>query len=638
MSKKQQKRKRAKATQDVKKSGSLATYLPIIFILIVTAGVFSGSISNDFVNWDDDVNILENDNLNGFTAENIGRIFHFEHGRVIGNYNPLPIFTFAVEKAVFGLNPKVMHTTNLLLHLLCVFFVYLLGRRLGLSLPAAGFLALLFGIHPMRVESVAWITERKDVLFGVFYLAAMLTYLSYLKQQKRNRFWYTVLLFIFALFSKIQAVSLPLTLLVLDYWQRRDLRLNLVIEKIPFFALSLLFGLAGIYFLGEDGSLEDATNYNIFQRLLVGAYSYVVYLIKSVVPYRMSPLYPYPASLSAWFYAAPLGVAAVVGLFVTAWKKDWRPVVFGLAFFTFNIMFLLQILGAGQGYLADRFTYIAYFGLFFTAAYGLNYALQKFPQKKNLLLGGLTVVLTVYAIVSFQQVKIWENGRTLWTHVLQHYNNVTTPFVNLGHYHRDRKETEKAVENYSEALQINGKKGEIYNSRGKLYFETGQNEKAMADFNQGLAVMPDINTLPAGKRQTAAKTYAELHVNKSAVLGTLGNYEKSLEEVNKGLGYNPDFLNGYMNRSKLYTLLDRPRQAMQDYDKIVKMKPGDDLIWYERGQTANRLENPQKALESLNRAIQLNPNRREYYKERARAHYKAGNTAAAQEDMRRAEN
>ena len=150
------------------------------------------------------------------TLENISRIFNPETGTVIGNYNPLPIFTFAIEKALVGFeNPFLFHLDNLLLHLLCVFLVYRILLLMGASNIAAALGALLFGIHPMRVESVAWVTERKDVLFGVFYLGAMLTYIKYLigKRKQKSLFWITFLLFFISLFAKIQAVVLPLSLL-----------------------------------------------------------------------------------------------------------------------------------------------------------------------------------------------------------------------------------------------------------------------------------------------------------------------------------------------------------------------------------------------------------------------------------------
>ncbi|MEZ5059824.1 MAG: hypothetical protein R2879_22555, partial [Saprospiraceae bacterium] len=269
---------------------------------------------------------------------------------------------------------------------------------------------LLFGIHPMRVESVAWITERKDVLFASFYFGAIYTYILSLKDTYNSAKWkwWTLGLFILSLFSKIQAVSLPLSLLAIDYWLNRPLKLKLLIEKIPHFVLSLVFGLAGIYFLGQENSLDSVTNYTFLERILIGAYSYSVYILKWIFPYEMAPIYPYNVEIPQAAYFAPIGIAAVLGLTVWAYYKKEKALVFGVAFFTFNIMFLLQVLGAGQGLLADRFSYVAYFGLFFIAGWYLVKLLEKFPQQKTVFLGICGAYCLLFIGMTHQQNKIWE--------------------------------------------------------------------------------------------------------------------------------------------------------------------------------------------------------------------------------------
>jgi hypothetical protein len=156
--------------------------------------------------------------------------------------------------------------------------------------------ALLFAIHPMRVESVVWITERKDVLFGAFYLLSLIFYIQYIRQKKAWYYVLALLVFILSLLSKIQAVALPLSLLLVDYWFSRKLSKKLVLEKIPFFVLSLATGLVGIYFLRQQGSLDTTSLFPLHQRLFIGSYSFIVYLLKSVFPWEMSAVYPYPAN------------------------------------------------------------------------------------------------------------------------------------------------------------------------------------------------------------------------------------------------------------------------------------------------------------------------------------------------------
>jgi len=358
------------------------------------------------VTWDDDVNILKNPNLQVFDWRSIQGIFT---DTVIGNYNPLSILSLAIEKAIFGLNATVIHVNNLLLHLVCVFFVYKIGVQLKLSPIAAGIVAVLFGIHPMRVESVAWVTERKDVLYGAFYFAAIYNYIRYLHFDKKRKgyLWLIIGLFILALLSKIQAVALPLSFLAIDYLLKRDLNFKLILEKTSFFLLSLATGLMGIFFLSKEGSLDQVTEYTFLERIMVGGYSYIIYLAKFIFPYEMSPLYPYPSTIGWQFYAGTaLLVPILTGLYY-AFKQKQTALLFGLAFFTFNVMFMLQVVGAGQGFTADRFTYVPYFGLFFL----VGYYYQQFSQQKTSFSKGLSVGLGAYLLVFGQSSAILSRPR-----------------------------------------------------------------------------------------------------------------------------------------------------------------------------------------------------------------------------------
>ncbi len=611
--------KKIKSAAPTTQTNSSDRMLPI-GVLVITALVFLNCLQNGFVNWDDPVNILENPNLNGFTFENIKGIFT---STVIGNYNPLSIFTFAVEKALFGLNPVVFHFNNLLLHLVCVFLVYRFLLSLKLSPMAAAFGALLFGIHPMRVESVAWITERKDVLFGAFYLGALLTYVKSLNQPKERTKWlaWTMGLFVLSCLSKIQAVSLPLSMLAIDYYFNRDLKFKLVIEKIPFFAVSLLTGLAGIYFLGADGSLDDQTNYTFVERLLTGAYTYCVYLIKWLIPYEMSPLYPYESEIPTLAYVAPVGVLLVGGLFYWAFKSSNKALVFAIAFFTFNVMFMLQIVGAGQGFLADRFTYIPYLGLFFLMAYYLDHFLKRNPSKKSIALGGLGLYLAVLGFASFQQNKIWKNGETLWSHASACYPKTHTPYQNRGKYYQSIGKKDLALSDFNKSIETAKDKDIPYNSRGKIYFDRGQVDLAFADFD---------NAVKSGT------TEGEIYVNRGSAHAQSGRMDAALADFNKGVELDPEFKNGYLMRSFLFMNKGDFAKAALDLKRVVELSPNDAKSRFEYGMSLNRIANYQEALTQLNYAIKLSPRNGSYYAERANAHNGLGDSAKAAQDRQTA--
>ncbi len=616
-----------------------------LLAMAITAACYLPSLSNDLVNWDDDPNITENPNLERIDRESLFNIFDLDKGNVIGNYNPLPIFTFYLEKwAVGGINPTLIHFNNLLLHVLTVFFVFRVLLHMGIGIGGAFVGGLLFGIHPMRVESVAWATERKDVLFAVFFFAALMYYVRWIKTQdtaKRTTLYLgMVLLAILSGFSKVQAVTLPLSMLALDYWFRRPINLRLIWEKTPFWIISLLFGLANLYTLRQAGSIhDDVTHFSFLDRLCIGTYSFSVYLYKLFIPYPMSPLYPYPKPLPIWVYLSPLLFAAVWYGVYRAWKADRRIWVFGLLFFFFNVMFLLQVLGAGQGFLADRFTYVPYFGFFAIAAW--LYHTYAWPSalwrpRVNAALG---VLFAIYAVWTVRQIGIWKNGGTLWTHVMKYENRRNSlPYWNRGQYLRNKEgKYEAALEDYTTAITIEPDNPELTNSRGKTYFDMATSgkykgrereltEKALADFTNALS-----------KPKIKPKTKAEVLINRGAALSSMGRLEEALADLDAGIALAPDNKNGYLNRSLTHFHLQRYDKAIEDYTKYLELDPYAVNIWYERGMLRRSLNKPDEAIADLNRCLQLDPNFALAYLERARAYALKRQKDLAQQDYLRAQ-
>jgi len=430
----------------------------IAVVLVITFFTFSDALNNTWVSWDDDRNFMENEYIVNLTADNFweytGKIFSTN---VIGGFNPLTIWTFAVEKMIFGMEDADLrwwHLNNILLHLLCVFLVFRVALLLKLKPLPAALLALLFGIHPMRVESVAWLTERKDVLFAAFYFGALF---YYIKAKLKNKLFGNILIIIPLFFlsglSKIQAVSLPLSMIAVDYYLDGKFSMKSIIAKWPYFIISLIIGSLGVFILSGEGVIADGTNFNFFQRLFVGSYSYLIYLVKFIYPYEMSPLYPYPAEFENIFYLSALPFFALIGGLYYAWKKGLKEWVFGFVFFTVNVMFVLQIVGAGQGFIADRFTYVPYFGLFFIAAYYFG----KLDFKKTLgkvIAGAVALYMGLFAFMSFNQVDIWSNSYSLWTHTIGLYPKTKVTWGNRANWLRDNGYTDLALADYAHRLTL----------------------------------------------------------------------------------------------------------------------------------------------------------------------------------------
>jgi len=618
--------------------------LAALAVVVFTFLCFTSAINNDFVNWDDDKNFYENQNITSLNDTNFwGNTKKIFTDDVIGGYNPLTIWTFAIEHQVFGLDkPQYWHLNNVILHLLCTFLVFLIGRKMGLDLWACVLFAGLFGVHPLRVESVAWVTERKDVLYGLFYLVSIYYYLKYIRDQKKTIYLVIIgLSFILSLFSKVQAVILPISLILIDYYFDGKLDFKKILYKTPLFIGSLLMGILNIKFLGEQGSFDTNATYSGIDRLFIGSYQYTVYLIKSLVPYRMSPLYPYPATMPAIYYVSIISFIASAGIMIWAYFKEKRAIFFGLGFFLANVFLLLQILGAGQGFLADRFTYISYIGLFFIFAFYFQKLMASKPKMKNVLLGLAAVVLLVYGFLTFNQNKIWKNSGTLWTHVLKYSKSSTLPYGNRANYYRDNGQKVLALKDYNDRIRLKEDDAGVFNSRARLYFNSNNRDTlllALADYNKAIELkhkkidqFKSTGNIAAANKESI--DIAEYYVNRGATFAKLSDFDQAIVNLNQGVKYNPNFVNAYHNRSVIYNMRKQFPEALADVNKFLEFRPGNSDMLYEKSRLHNILGQPNEALATINTAIRNNKNNGLYYVERSKAHYTLQKFAEAKQDL-----
>jgi tetratricopeptide (TPR) repeat protein len=636
------------------KSGSEGNWLTLGFVVLaITAACYLPTLRHDFVNWDDQANITENANLlqvgkgQAWTTT-LANIFDIEKGNVIGNYNPLTILTFAIEKSLAGgeFSPGLTHFNNLLLHLVTVFFAMklLLGMGIGRWGVFAG--GLLFGIHPMRVESVAWATERKDVLFAMFFFWALLYYVKWLKQEEKGEsrtktYVIMLLLALLSCLSKVQAVALPLSMLALDLWFRRPMSFKLIWEKTPFWLISLAFGLINLYTLSVQGSTDDSvTKFEGIDKLFIGAYSYCTYLYKLVFPYPMSPLYSYPKSLPWTAYASPAGVALVIAGLVWAWKKGQRAWVFGLLFFTFNVMFVLQIFAAGQGFLADRFTYVAYFGLFAIIAYYVD-LFSKNESSKPKVFAALGAVALICSIWTVRQVGVWKDGYTLWTHIMGQNDGKKEvsllPYWNRAQILNKRGDFAAALLEYDRALEIDPNNPDLMVFRGKACFNMASSEKFKSQQKSLLEKSINAYTQAISMPKATAKTKADALIGRGAAYGFSGMYQQCIQDITQGIQLDPTNKSAYSNRSFAYMSTGQYENALNDYREYLKIDPNNADFWYESGLVERSLKRYNDAIKSLDQAIKLNPKLGLAYLERARSKALSGNLGGAQQDYQKAQ-
>lgn len=595
---------------------SLKEWQLVAFILLVTFLVFSPALKNDFVNWDDDANITNNPNVSGLNAQCIKGMFS---SPVTGGYTPLTSLTFALENEVFGMKPAVFHFNNILLHLFCTLLVFVFMRKMGISLFISFVATLLFGIHPMRVESVAWISERKDVLYGSFYLLAAISYLNYYKSKKQVHYFLALAAFIIALLSKIQAVTLPLVLVLIDYFLAKEFRFRQLRDKIPFFILSLATGAAGLYVLIHEGELDPGTVLPLFQRHFIGAHTFCAYILKSVFPYPLSAIYPYPAGLSVVYYGS-VPLVLLLAFLIYKSGKYRKELIFGSLFFFFNVMFMLQIIGAGQALRADRFTYLAYIGLFYLVGWAVSF-LFKGKWKIWVIIPGV-ILLSVYGTLSWKRTQVWKNSETLFTDVIRQYPKTLIAYNNLGIYYSDHNQSEKAISAYGKALAINPVGYLLYNNRGEAYFNLGETDKALADMNRALEIKPD---------------YTKALINRGAVRGSQKEFELALTDLDKAISLDDKNLKAYRNRLLVHYSLGNFEKAIPDCTSYLNINPDDADVLNLRGLCYGRLNKNQEALADYNRCIKLNPKAGAYFENRSYLLYQMRDARGALKDILKAQ-
>ena len=455
---------------------SIFLYLSISLVVIC---VFSPCLHADFLNFDDPAHFLQNPAVLGSSADSIKSIFTQTVNKI---YIPLTTLSFAIEHFFFGFNAFVFHLDNLLLHVMNVLLVLLLAQRMGLSSKAAFLAALLFGIHPMKVESVVWVTERKDVLYAFFYLLALHQYWSYLKNKSIGVYMGTVLFGFVSMLAKPMALSLPLVLLLLDWFQGRRWDKNVFIEKTPFFL-----------YTAEIGSLSYLFNIrnpieNIVQAVLIWIWSFNFYILKFIWPYHVSFIYllPQPITLANWSYIGSVGMFILVIGILIRWRHH-RWLIFAFGYYFLSIFFLLRF-DEQMDYTAvsDRFMYLPGLGF----CLGLGAGLERWLKPKNSIIPLILIFIVFWGGLTFRQCRIWRNSLSLWNEVVRQYPQASMAYYGRGMAYGFLWENNLALADFSKAIDLNPLRDDAYFMRGNIYFYQGKYKEALGNIDRAIKLNP----------------------------------------------------------------------------------------------------------------------------------------------------
>ena len=575
-------------------------YLWLLAAVVITVLFLSPTLNNDWVNWDDPGYVEENPLVKELSVQQVAEIFTTP--QVKGTYCPLVILSLGVNYAISGMEPFGYHLTNMLLHLLNVilifWFIYLLSGRSDMATISA----MLFGVHPMHVEAVAWISARKDVLYALFFLAALISYMYYLKAEKRKTqyYWLCLILFVLSLLSKGMAVVLPPLLLLIDYLKERTGLIRLVREKVPFFLISLIFGIVAVVGQQQGDALDTIDNYSFGQFVFIAFYGMLMYLVKVVAPFHLSAFYPYPPQghyLPWYFYAAALPVLLVIYTGGRAALKN-RKIAFGLGFFLICIGPVLQLFPVGMTIMTERFTYIAYIGLFYLIALAFVRLMEwaGSAAKRYVIQGGMVIYIATMGVLAWKRSVVWYDGETLWTDVIKKYPKNFLGYSNRAYVLRAKGLDDRALDDLNKSISLKPDEADAYNNRGMIYQSKGENEKALRDFTRSI------------ERDSS---YVVAYINRAVLAMNMGRRQAALSDLNKGVALDPNQVLGYLNRGLLYLQMGKPGRALEDISRVIAIDPGMAAAWYYRGIAYAMQKDLEAALQDLNKALLLKPDYRE---------------------------
>lgn len=567
--------------------------LPLVIILIITFISYSPVLNNSLTNYDDHRYILENNHIKQITINSVLKTFstYFD-----GHYHPLTLLSLSIDYYFGGTDAFQYHLTNIILHLinslLVFWFVFLLLKRKNIAL----FVSLLFGINTMGVESVAWISERKNLLYTLFYLAALISYLKYLDKKKILSLFYVLIFFLLSVFSKAQAVTLPIALLAIDFLFKRNLlSKKVILEKVPFLTISFLFGIIANLAQHSFWTKMGESTYSFFERVIFSSQAFSQYIFKLLVPVKLSAFYPYPVevgqSIPFLNYIFILFVIVVIVFLIMTIKRS-RITAFGILFFIINIFFVLKLFNVpfGNYYMADRYSYLPSLGLFLI----LGSIFIRITEKKLIYKIPLYIIFLAYFVFlgssTFSRTKIWKNSISLWTNVIHQYPKTTHAWNDRGNAKSNSGDIQGAIMDFDKAIQLNPENAITYNNRGNANGKSGKFSKAIDDFNKAI----ELNS-----------EYADAFSNRALAYSELGKYNLAFNDINKAIELKPQFAVAINNRGNIYRKIGNPVKAIQDFKEAIKLNPTFVQAYANKANAEFELDNFEQAIKDFDKAVNM---------------------------------
>ncbi len=582
-----------------------------------------------FVAWDDTYLIFFNPIIKGISWKTFKAAFSSYDPEL---YIPLTFLSYQIDYLFGGLSPFVFHFNNLVLHtinaLLVTWFLFLFtnGKRWVALLGG-----LLFAVHPLHTEAVAWASARKDVLSTLFLLISLINYVMYRRVGNQKNYLWSLVTFILGLLSKVTVLMLPLVLILIDWREKRRWNLRMILEKIPYFAFSILFGVIALF--GKRDIVEAST---MTDKILMAAKSSIFYLQKLFAPFHLSVLYPYngPISIASPDFYIPLSILLILLLAVFFTIRKTRDIAFGFFFFLLTVIptFVNFTKGGDLYFASDRYAYAPSIGIFFIVGFvvhsfctaSVHSHIQKARERIALTVSGL--VLALFLILTFRQAMTWRDSVALFTNTLRSYPRVMAAHLNLAMVYREMEEYDKsleqlkiadtirphsrthvafatlyeregkrvlAMEEYKKAIAVNPKDPEPYFGLGILYEKDGKIADAVTMYEKVLTIDPK---------------YVGTYNNLGAIYLNEGKLDDARKQYEKAIEIDPYFPDAHFNLALIYEQQNQINDAILEYEKTVTLDPKKSIDALEHLLTLYAKKNDlEKSADTARRIMAINP-------------------------------
>jgi protein O-mannosyl-transferase len=602
----------------------------IIYLLLagISLAVFAQTIRYEFVNFDDDLYVYNAPGIQaGLTTKGIGHAFISQHAR---NWHPLTTLSHMLDCQLYSLNAGGHHATNIILHTIAVLLLFQVLRQMTGAVWKSAIVAALFAVHPLHVESVAWISERKDVLSAVFFLLMLGAYGRYVHAPSVTRYLAVIVLYAAGLMSKPMLVSVPIVLLLLDYWPLRrleepflttgkrkiaqssnqgDVIRRLVLEKIPLLILSI--GACTVTYILQKRAAGSIPPLPLLWRVQNAFASYAIYVWKTLWPTHLAVFYPHPNdTLAVWKVISAIVFLLAITASAIVFRKQ-RPYLF-TGWFWYLVM-LLPVIGlvqVGEQGHADRYTYLPHIGLFVLAVWLAADVIEVRRSRSQVAAGAAVVIIIIAALAwrAFVQTSNWRNSETLWSHALAVTPNNDVAHNNLGYLCGARGELDKAISHFETAARIRSEKRDAHYDLGSAFVQmnladdlarTGRSDEAMVHYEEAIKLQPN---------------YAEAYYNRGNVLFAQGRTDEAIADWEKTLQIQPNDADAYTGLGNALLRKGSLREAITHYEQALTLAPEDphsrnNIAWVLATSSDASIRDAAKAIDLAHVAVALSGGR-----------------------------